>query len=493
MPRTPRFRIPGINAPATDAAADARRGDERKTDERKPDARSADRQPEPRQDSIQPRPPSRFGFAAFRATPEQRQAAMEKQGEMEKRVEQIRSVFNEYDSAVCADGYRCSLINWKSEKSPPDYFKTDKNEKAVAFSPQDVREKYVPAMAMRTGQNKFENAYYWPISARTHHVLIDDMTAANLERMKSDGYSPAVVIKSNAGDNFQAIINVRKTAGDDDLDRKIGNRLAVELNQKYGDPQINHSSQAHRAPGFTNQKPKHRDPVTNDGPPVVLIEAKGGICPKAAGHYEDARSQIEAEERLAHERLERRRGQRLVNPDRARPPPDDLNSAYKAFRLHAENVIEHQKSGLDYQGAWIFRAAQRMAVTGWTDKQIIAAIQNEGPEIDPNAGRSWEREAAGIVDKFRETNNLAELEKLAIQHKPRWVRAENQGGARTRRDAVKQDASSGERVLDRKPGRQQAVEPKPDAEAEIREQKRRAAEEWQRQSERGIDIPPPGY
>lgn len=392
------------------------------------------------------------------------------------RADRIRAAFERYHAAIDADGYRCAVINWPTDEArrPPDFLGgRDGAGKVIAHSASEIREQFIGMAIDRTRRNPFANTYFCPVSRDRHHVLVDDMTGESLARLKAEGYRPALVQKSNAGDNYQAIINLGKI-GDETLDAKIGRRVVRELNAAFGDPHVKASVQLHRAPGFTNQKPGHRDLQTNLGPVVEIVEADGGLCPRAAEHAELARSAIEGERRESRERLERARARRLVDPDRVRPPPDVLDLAKAAFKHHAEEII--QRDGDDYQSSWAFKAAQRMAVTGWSAKLIEMSIIDEAPEISKHKDKDWRREASSILAKFDSVDGMAKLEELSEKYRTRWVRFENNGGVR-------------HKSADGRPVKSNWL----DLITPARESRKRQSNAGEKVDDQDVDLPPPGF
>ena len=127
-----------------------------------------------------------------------------------------------------------------------------KDGQSMAFTPEELIQKMPEILKL---QKRGENIYYTPLSEDKHHILIDDVSPENVVRLQKDGYKPAAIIESSPR-NFQCVLTIPKFGGE--FDRQIANQLAAMLNNKYGDPKLSGAIHPHRAPGFANRKPKHR-------------------------------------------------------------------------------------------------------------------------------------------------------------------------------------------------------------------------------------------
>ena len=117
--------------------------------------------------------------------------------------------------------------------------------------------------------------------------LLDDLTFEAVERMKSEGFNPAVLVETSLG-NFQAWVNHGES-----LPKELSTKVARTLSQKFGgDPSSADWRHFGRLAGFTNRKEKHR---RADGlsPFVKLIEASGEIYPQAAAFLTEIRKALQ--------------------------------------------------------------------------------------------------------------------------------------------------------------------------------------------------------
>ena len=163
-----------------------------------------------------------------------------------------RETFNTYADAVGAERFRVVVTEF-----------TKAGTKAFIFDKQNGGENGKTKEEISNAMGKFASwAYYHkninvvPMSADKHHILVDDLTADNLKRLKEDGYRPACVIESSPG-NFQALLTVQSLTGESQKDREAANRLAKELNTEYGDKNLSGAVHAHRLPPFANYSRGH--------------------------------------------------------------------------------------------------------------------------------------------------------------------------------------------------------------------------------------------
>jgi hypothetical protein len=127
----------------------------------------------------------------------------------------------------------------------------------------------------------FQNAHGRNVYVRPkgeHHLtLVDDLTAAAVQKMQADGFAPAVVVETSPG-NFQAWLN-----HDQVLPKQLSTIAARTLAERYGgDNGAADWRHFGRLCGTTNRKSKH---CREDGsyPFVRLIEASGAPYPARSG------------------------------------------------------------------------------------------------------------------------------------------------------------------------------------------------------------------
>lgn len=267
-------------------------------------------------------------------------------------------------------------------------------------------EKIAARDAKRHANGDREHVYFTPLSDRMHHILIDDLDAPRLAKLRQDGFSPAAVIETSPG-NFQAIINVPKVSDDEEINRQIDNRLTSTLNwpsisdahktltdalasgdekairraknlvtrvenigggRGYGDPMISGGKHPHRIPGYANNKAKN---LLADGTyrTVNIVSALGGTCAQTSEIAQRLVVELIAQrDRIrAHDAAVRKPGIPTIVVDEA--IQRRLQEAYEAQR---DAIKKIQPSISDT--ALDLMIAQRMRATGYASSQIAAAV-----------------------------------------------------------------------------------------------------------------------
>src|ERR1700722_4833984 len=128
---------------------------------------------------------------------------------------------------------------------------------------------------LRHENGKGAHIYIRP--AGTHCLsLVDDLTADAIERMKADGFEPAVVVETSPN-NFQAWLNNGQI-----LEATTSTRTAKHLAARFGgDPSSADWRHFGRLAGFTNPKPERQLP-SGMRPFARLRSAKGRVYSQSA-------------------------------------------------------------------------------------------------------------------------------------------------------------------------------------------------------------------
>lgn len=112
--------------------------------------------------------------------------------------------------------------------------------------------KSVPWLRYQNSQGR--NIYIRP-KGEHHLSMVDDLTAAAIERMKAEGYTPAVVVETSPG-NFQAWLDHGEV-----LPQRLSTLAARALAERFGgDKGAADWRHFGRLTGFTNRKEKYRNP-----------------------------------------------------------------------------------------------------------------------------------------------------------------------------------------------------------------------------------------
>src|SRR5215467_7923348 len=120
--------------------------------------------------------------------------------------------------------------------------------------------------------------------------LLDDLTSEAIERMKAEGFEPAVVVETSLN-NFQVWLNHGQV-----LAAPVSTRAAKQLAERFsGDPSSADWRHFGRLAGFTNPKPERQLP-SGMRPFARLRSAKGRIYSKAAEFIAGIRSSSNGQE-----------------------------------------------------------------------------------------------------------------------------------------------------------------------------------------------------
>ena len=295
---------------------------------------------------------------------------------MKKNSAEMRS-FERYAAAVGAECYRVTCIKMDADGGKKTFILDKKDGATRGFTPEELLARMPEILRL---QRRGENIYYTPLSEEKHHVLIDDMTADSLKKLQQDGFVPAVILESSPG-NHQCLLTVPKLRSC--FDRDVGNRLTERLNRLYGDKNLSGCIHPHRAPGFENRKPKHRQ-EGGGFPQVRLLFAERRECAKA---LELAR-QIDRE--YADATKAQRERPRAVSSGR----PGDPVTAYYA---HLDNIRKHL--AIDDYSRVDAMIALRMRSNGHSRSDVAETIRVCGPTIrEDQAGRNWQRYSERTAD-----------------------------------------------------------------------------------------------
>ena len=210
--------------------------------------------------------------------------------------------------------------------------------------------------------------------------LIDDLTAASIERMKAEGFHPALVVETSPG-NFQAWLKHSRR-----LSKELGTAAARALAQEYeGDLGAADWRHFGRLAGFTNRKEKYKA----DGlfPFVMLRQANGLPYPEAD------RFIASLEQQLDQDRQQRERCRTTVAHEGASGALRGIDS----FRANPTYAGDGSRIDLAYA---IYALAH-----GVGNAQIEGAIRSRDLTHKGNEKRQIEyvertiRKAATIVDR----------------------------------------------------------------------------------------------
>lgn len=208
---------------------------------------------------------------------------------------------------------------------------------------------------------KGRDIYLTPIDAAHHYLVVDDMTPDTLAAMTKNGWQPALVQESSAG-NRQAILKVPRVDGPNE--QSVANALVVSLNREYGDPNFSGAVHPFRMAGFANKKPGRDNAFTR------IISAAGVICEKAKNALAGIRAAFKP---APLPRLDRQEHGSII-----RPPAS--GGAFGRARsmilgLAVKNGWTVDESRLD------FGAARLLTADGMSVDEVAAGIMEESPRL----------------------------------------------------------------------------------------------------------------
>lgn len=199
-------------------------------------------------------------------------------------------------------------------------------------------------------------------------VLVDDLDAAALARMKGEGFAPAAVTETSPG-NFQAWVRLSKTP----LPSDVATTAAAVLATRYGgDPNSADWRHFGRLAGLTNNKPHHRDQAGR-APYVLAHDSTGNPAPAGPGLVAEARQQVRQREAQAEAERRRRHVKHAVEPRKGADPIEAYRYGLKA--LYARFGPSMDMSRAD------FMIGVDMARQGYNADQIGRAIEQASPEL----------------------------------------------------------------------------------------------------------------
>lgn len=148
-----------------------------------------------------------------------------------------------------------------------------------------------------------------------HHLsLVDDLTAAAVQKMKNEGFTPALIVETSPG-NFQAWLNHGQV-----LQKQLSTLAARTLAERFGgDKGAADWRHFGRLAGLTNRKPKHR---AEDGRYsfVHLVQATGQSYPASKGFLQQIAAQLAARQQTQNATTH------AVDDGKARLTIDDFRS-----------------------------------------------------------------------------------------------------------------------------------------------------------------------
>jgi hypothetical protein len=184
------------------------------------------------------------------------------------------------------------------------------------------------------------NIYIRP--AGEHHLsLVDDLKGAAIQKMKKEGFVPAVLVETSPG-NFQAWLNHGKQL-QRSLSTAVAKSLAAKFHGDLGSADWRHFG---RLAGFTNRKEKYRQ-ADGNFPYVLLHEASGSTYAEADGLVAQVAKKIRNEiaeagrQRDQFRKTARRRREHLKDIDHFRSDPKYGGAHSRSDLAYAVYSLDH--------------------------------------------------------------------------------------------------------------------------------------------------------
>jgi len=191
-------------------------------------------------------------------------------------------------------------------------------------------------------------------------VFFDDLGVGTIEKMKSEGYAPAVIIESSPM-NFHGWIKVSNEPIPSDLATAVCKLIAKRYSGDKDSADWRHYG---RLAGFTNRKPKHIQ-LNGNQPFVLLSSANGKLAEKSGELIRNALEILEVENIKKLERQEFLKN-RVVN--------ENLKDACSFYQSELYGLEARYGASLDCSRAdWM--VVNKMIYVGYSESSIRDAME----------------------------------------------------------------------------------------------------------------------
>lgn len=186
-------------------------------------------------------------------------------------------------------------------------------------------------------------------------ALIDDLSAAAVDRMRREGFQPAALVETSPG-NFQAWLKHGQTLTTEE------STAAARLLAERFEADLNSADWRHfgRLAGFTNRKPRYADAGTGLFPFVKLREYRGGVYDRAEELIQQARQGLAEQLKADQERREAWQASAATAPD------SRLLKSVGEFRADPRYQGDNTRADLAYATYAVARGA--------TEADVAAAL-----------------------------------------------------------------------------------------------------------------------
>lgn len=347
---------------------------------------------------------------------------------MNPTIEGKKSAFLAYHAVVGADRYRVTI---RKKGNVGFVLGKKKGQPSDGFTPEGVIRMLEN---MQKEEAKGGHVYLTPLSEKAVHVLVDDMTAASLAKMKADGFLPNVVLESSPG-NYQAIFTIPTPENIEPAEmRLIANSVSRGLNSRYGDINLSGAVHPHRTPGFENVKEKYRDEQGNF-PTVSIVEKNPGVVHEKLYQFMG----------YEHELLRGRQTPAAALHREAASVPMTETAGRLIYEAHRTDILRINNFGETADTSRIdAMIAQRLVATGH-GRDDVKAILEAG--VDRQRTHDWtEYISATVAYAFDSPESQRVLDRLSRYH-GQWAELEN-GAVDVSQEQKGEDAAQGQQQHD---------------------------------------------
>lgn len=207
-------------------------------------------------------------------------------------------------------------------------------------------------------------------------IFFDDVTASTIEKMKIEGYEPAISIESSP-QNFQGWIRV----SNHELSKELSTQCAKVIVNKYK-TDSNSADYRHfgRLAGFTNNKPQY---VNEFGKyPFIKLSARNG---KLATNFQDILNK--GKELLSMKEKS------VIDRDKFTQIKDNNNEALIIGSNYYNEIVNQYTNNPDYElnlNAVDWQVAKYLAANQFSYDVILNCLLTVSPNLDQRKGKGRE-------------------------------------------------------------------------------------------------------
>ncbi len=304
--------------------------------------------------------------------------------------------------AIDAGRYRITLMS-NDQNMPSFNLGKGKGENGEErFYTKDEIKELIPTLSYRN--SKGYNIFVTPMpDEQSRFILLDDIR----DMEKARALEPCLVMQTSPNSK-QALY---KVSGD--TEEAATRQFFNGINRQFGDEKISGLVHPIRLAGFTNRKPKHRDPKTGQYPFVTIIESSNVQSEKAQTAIEYIANEMENAPMP-------RPLKKLAQFKKEKAPDIQIRTQ----DIDIPNMSKWYKQQIDYwqDKADLSKIDRRLAVylseSGFSEKQAQATILACSPDVESRHGHELNKYLTGktkgldFVPDAPEEHQQDELDKI---------------------------------------------------------------------------------